>query len=103
MNLLAKLRALFRREKLVLGGEGVLPRVHVGAEVTAEVFSLPNVAPLHGRVLDREDNQPGAPRVVVLGWKIWQSEFAGAENVVGRTVRVDGEPGIVIGVMPRGF
>jgi predicted permease len=53
--------------------------------------------------LQPADNQPGAPLVVVLGWKAWQVDFGGAADVVSRAVRMNGEPATIVGVMPRGF
>lgn len=41
--------------------------------------------------------------VVVIGYDFWQKLFGGAPDVVGRRFRTDGDPVIVIGVMPRGF
>jgi putative ABC transport system permease protein len=79
------------------------PERYDGAFVTASLLPLLGVQPLLGRGFTAEDDQPGAPYVVLLGHEVWQREFAGDPGVLGRTVRANGEPGTIIGVMPAGF
>jgi putative ABC transport system permease protein len=73
------------------------------AEMTASGFRIARVPPLLGRYLIDDDEREGAPRVVVLGYRIWRSHFAAHPDVVGRTIRLAGEPHLVVGVMPEGF
>jgi predicted permease len=68
----------------------------------SHAFAMLGVAPLHGRLPGPGDDAPGA-RVVVIGHGLWASRFGSDPAVVGRVVRVDGEPHTVIAVMPRGF
>ena len=56
-----------------------------------------------GRDFDAADNQPGAEKVALIGYGIWQRDFGGAEDTVGRVVRINGKPATIIGVMPQGF
>jgi len=74
-----------------------------GAFVTANLFDLLRVHPLIGRGFEAGDDDPGAPLNVVLGYDAWQEQFAGDPSVVGRDVRVNGEPSTILGVMPSGF
>lgn len=74
-----------------------------GAYLTANTFELLRVRPLLGRTFRKGEDAVGAPAVVVLGYRIWQSRYGGDRGVIGRTVRVNGEPAEVIGVMPDGF
>jgi predicted permease len=74
-----------------------------GSAVTAPVLPLLGVSPLVGRVFGEADDRDGAPSTVVLSYGLWQAEFGGASDVVGRTVTLDGSPSTVIGVMPKGF
>jgi hypothetical protein len=62
-----------------------------------------NVPPVVGRWLSEEDDQPGAPEVVLLSHGYWQRRFGGDRNVVGRGVTVDGRTREIIGVMPPSF
>lgn len=73
------------------------------AEVTAAGFTVPRVPPLLGRYLQREDEAPGAAAVITIGYDVWQNRFAGASDIVGRTIRIAGEPHTIVGVMPEGF
>ncbi len=88
------------RNMVVPGGALELARV---GEMTASAFQLARVAPILGRPLLDDDERPGAPPVLVIGFDVWQSRFAGDANVVGRTVRLADVPHTVIGVMPEGF
>ena len=82
------------------------------AMATAGFLRALGVAPLHGRLLAEEDMLPhGSGSVVVLSYELWQSEFGGAGDVVGRTLTVssggDGrvlkdEPVTVVGILPAG-
>lgn len=73
------------------------------AEMTASGFRVARVPPLVGRYFDEEDQRRGAPAVVVIGYDVWQSRFAGEPDVVGRTLQLGSTLHSVIGVMPQGF
>ena len=73
------------------------------ARISASAFRLTRVPPQIGRVLLDADEVPGAPAVVVLGYEAWQRIFGADPDVVGRTVRLGGEPATVVGVMPEGY
>jgi putative ABC transport system permease protein len=74
-----------------------------GVEISPMAFQLFPVQPLLGRTLVRKDELPGAPPVVVLGYDLWQSRFAGDRSVVGQTVRLGSTAYTIAGVMPEGF
>lgn len=82
--------------------DGVAGPVGV-AVITASGFRLAGVAPLVGRHLIPEDERPGAPPVLVLGYDAWKSRFLGDPGIVGETVRLGDTPHTVVGVMPDGF
>ena len=71
------------------------------ARGTPELFGVLGVPPLLGRVIGPADSADGG--VVVLGYALWQRRFGGDPGVLGSTVRLDGEPYTVIGVMPPDF
>lgn len=74
-----------------------------GAWVSANLFSLLRVAPEVGRGFTAEEDVRGAPPVVILSHRVWQTRFDGRREVIGQTLRVDGEPHTIVGVMPAGF
>jgi len=81
---------------------GLTARVSV-AQMTASGFRVARVSPLLGRLLFAEDERAGADRVVVIGYNLWQSRFAGDSAALGRSVRVGGMEHVVVGVMPKDF
>ena len=74
-----------------------------GAFMTANSFDVLGVQPILGRGFRDEEEQVGAPQVVLLGHQVWQERFGGAPDVLGQVVTINGEAGQVIGVMPEGF
>lgn len=72
-------------------------------QVTSSWFTTLRLNPILGRNFRPEEEQSGAARVVLLSHKLWQSEFAGASDVLGKVLVFDGEPHEVIGVMPAGY
>ncbi|HZE88987.1 MAG TPA: ABC transporter permease, partial [Verrucomicrobiae bacterium] len=79
------------------------PVRYTGAYVTDAFFRILGVAPQMGRDLTPADNAPGAEKVALIGYAIWQRDFGGAPNIIGKALRINGTPATVIGVMPKGF
>lgn len=75
-------------------------RVQV-ARVTPEVMPLVGVPALIGRRIEAADSSD--ERIVVLSWALWQAYFGGGTDVIGRAVRLDGQPHTVVGVMPSTY
>ena len=74
-----------------------------GARLSANAFDVLGVGAAAGRLLVASDDDPGAARVAVVSYAYWRGELAGANDAVGRTIRLNGEPYTVIGVLPRTF
>jgi len=73
-------------------------------EVSGGFFSTLGVNPLLGRTIAPNDDLPNAERqVAVLSYPFWSRRFGRDPSVVGATVRVNGMPCTIIGVMPAGF
>ncbi|HEV2736824.1 MAG TPA: ABC transporter permease, partial [Longimicrobiaceae bacterium] len=96
------LSALHHRERTLSAGVGAGAPV-AEAAVSAAAFGLVRPMPLLGRPLLAADEAPGAPAVAVIGHHLWRERFAGDPGVVGRVVRLGGEPTTVVGVMPEHF
>ena len=73
------------------------------AEMTASGFRVPRVPPLLGRTLNGADEEQGAAPVIVIGYDVWQSQFAGDKAILGRTLRIGHDAHTIVGVMPQGF
>jgi putative ABC transport system permease protein len=83
--------------------ENDTPQRVPGARVTSDFFGVFGVGPQLGRVFRPEEDRAGGEHVVVLSDRLWRSQFGGAPGVLGRTLRLDGEPYTVVGVMPASF
>jgi len=79
------------------------PERYQGARVTANMFEILRVAPVLGRGFLPEEEEPGADPVMILGYEVWQEKFDGSPEVIGRTVRTNGESRTIVGVAPEGF
>lgn len=74
-----------------------------GCFISANAFSALRERPIVGRDFRPEDDRPGAPPVIILGHSVWAERFGADTSAVGRTIRVNGAPATIIGVMPPGF
>jgi len=74
-----------------------------GARTSGNLFAVLGMQPLLGRTLTSDDDRPDAPAVVVLDERAWRARFAADAGVVGRTVRLNGMPHTVVGVVPADF
>jgi putative ABC transport system permease protein len=92
----------YRQEIIDISSSGEPVRL-TGLETTAAFFDVFNLPPLRGRVYSERTDSPGGARIVVLSEGVWQQHFGGAEDIVGRTVRLNSIPFTVIGVMPEAF
>ena len=83
-------------------GEGP-PEFLNSANVTPNTFELLRTTPVIGRGFVPEDGVIGAAPVAIIAYRFWQERFNGESGVLGSTVRLDGRPTEIIGVMPQGF
>jgi putative ABC transport system permease protein len=74
-----------------------------GIAATADFFPSLGVQPYLGRLPTPEEAEGGANRVAVLSHSLWLRRFGGDPNILGATLRLNGENTTVIGVMPAGF
>jgi len=95
--------AVFSTSAVNLSDEDGSPERLDGALMTPSAFRATGVQPLLGRIHTDEEEQPDGARVMLVGWGVWQQRFGAAPDIIGRTVRVNGEATTIIGVMPRGF
>jgi putative ABC transport system permease protein len=82
-----------------LSGEEQPVRVR-GARVSPNVFSVAGTQPVVGRMFTEAEGGPGAPKVVVLSDTLWQRSFGGDRSLVGKTIKLDGVPHTLIGIVP---
>jgi predicted permease len=74
-----------------------------GAWVSGEYYETLGLQPAMGRLLRRDDDQPGAAPVAVITDEYWQRTFSRDPQAVGRAILVEGVPAIIVGISPPGF
>jgi putative ABC transport system permease protein len=85
-----------------LTGDGP-PETLFGVLVTEGFFDVLRVRPHLGRTFLPEDHAPGSGTTVMLTFQLWQRRFGGDPGLVGGALRLDGEPAVVVGVLPPEF
>ena len=85
-----------------LTGSGDPERLE-GRRVSANMFPLLGVEPQIGRVFTAAEDQPGAQHVVLLSYALWQRRFGGDPGIIGKSLTLNGENHVVVGVMPARF
>jgi len=83
--------------------EGSEPQSMPGARVSSGFFEAFGVAAMYGRTFTPEEFTAGRNNVVVLSYGTWAQRFGADPTVVGRVVRINGQPTTVVGVMPPSF
>ena len=75
-----------------------------GHRISATGLAALGAKPLLGRLpVAATDEAEASAATVVLSYPVWQRRFVGRPDVVGQTVKIDGQPTQIIGVMPEGF
>ncbi len=93
---------LWSRFQVPLTGRGTFTPV-LGELVSGNYFTFVGATPLLGRTLQPRDDTPGAPAVVVISERLWQSTFDGDPSIVGQFINIGHESCEVVGVMPASF
>src|SRR5271163_1201083 len=74
-----------------------------GIHVTADYFALFGAPVIAGRTFTAAEDSPNGGRVVVLSYGLWKSRFGGQSDVVGRTIQIDSQPYLIIGIIGKDF
>jgi putative ABC transport system permease protein len=75
----------------------------VAPTLSPNLFSMLGVQPLLGRIFTAQEGESNGPAVVLLSEELWRSTLHADPAILGRTVRVNGQPRTVVGVMPGSF
>lgn len=89
-----------RRLELRSTGE---PEAVEGVNVSEGFFAVLGVQPLLGRSFLPKEERPGGRRVVILGHALWQERFGSEPGAIGKSITLDGQEYMVVGVLPAGF
>ena len=90
--------------RMTIGGDGDQGAERLpGSYVSDEAFQFLDQSPLMGGGFTSPHTRSDAAAVVILGHGLWASRYGGDPDIIGRTIRVDDSPAVVVGVMPAGF
>ena len=79
------------------------PELLRGARVSADFFEAVGAGPVLGRVFTPEEDLPNRAPVAIISYDLWQRQFGGEANVIGKTITLTGQSAMIVGVMPEGF
>ncbi len=82
---------------------GDKPEQVQGIHVTADYFAMFGAPVVAGRTFTAAEDSPNGGHVVVLSYGLWKSRFGGNPGIVGRTIQIDGQPYLVVGVIGKSF
>jgi putative ABC transport system permease protein len=82
---------------------GATPERILGADISAEAFTMLGVEPVRGRVFEPADAEAGATPVAILSYGLWQRRYGGKDDAIGKVEVMNGKPTTIVGVMPQGF
>jgi len=86
----------------IMSGRGEPERVFAPS-ASANFFSILGVEPFMGRTFQPGEDKPGAPRVTVLTYGMWQRRFGGDAGIIGQALTLNGDSYTVVGVLPASF
>ena len=93
----------FAPDGMNLSDDRTAPQQVRSARVTANTFALLGQPPVLGRDFATGDDHKGAENIAILSYRLWNSRYGGDRGILGRSVRLDGRPTTIIGVMPDGM
>src|SRR5579871_3386477 len=94
--------AVYRNQDYNLWGTGEAERL-TGYMVSADFLSTLGVRPILGRTFRRDDDQVGAGPVVILGGGFHRRKFGSSQDIIGKTIALNGVSYTVVGVVPASF
>jgi len=92
--------AAFSNTRMNISDERALPEEARGTWLTANAFGVLGQQPLLGRDFGPADDRIGAEPVAVLSYRIWKNRYGGDPAVIGKALRLNGQPATIIGIMP---
>ena len=90
----------YRFNMLNVTGGGDPEQIATG-QVSADFFRLFGASVIAGRTFAADEDRPNGGHVVVLGEGFWKRRFGGDPTIVGRSLSLDGDPYVVIGILGR--
>ena len=84
-------------------GSAEAAQSYPGEFVSGNYFTMFGISAYAGRVLTAADDQPDAPPVAVMSYRLWQQKYGSDPSVIGSVFDLDDKPFTVVGITPPGF
>ncbi len=97
-----ELMALAQSRPFTLAGREQSERID-GLRAQSSLLKMLGAKPQLGRLLLPQEDQPGKPAVAILSNQLWERSFNSDQEIVGKSITLDGNPFTVAGVLQRGF
>lgn len=91
------------RNRHVSSGSVNGARRYYATAARSNFFSFSDTLPVLGRTFNELEDKVGAEPVAVLGYDIWQNRYAGRNDVLQQSIKIDGINHKIIGIMPEGY
>jgi len=78
------------------------PERIIAGRTSANLFALMGVEPILGRAFTNEEEERGE-RLVMLSYGLWQRRFGASPDIIGKSLEIDGEKAVIVGIMPPTF
>src|SRR5262245_18256738 len=90
---------IYRASAVTLTGGDQAERLNA-AVASSEIFAVMGLSPLAGRPFSPADDRAGAERVAIVSERLWRSRYNADDSLVGRTIQLNGQPFVIVGIMP---
>jgi putative ABC transport system permease protein len=95
--------AAFSNITMNISDDRALPEQARGAWLTANAFGVLGQQPLLGRDFAPGDDRSGAEPVAIVSYRVWKNRYGSDPKVLGQSLRLNGQPATIIGIMPDGM
>jgi putative ABC transport system permease protein len=92
--------AAFSNGTMNLSDDRAMPEEARATRLTANAFGVLGQQPLLGRDFAPADDRPGADPVAIINYRMWKNRYGAGPDVLGKSIRLNGQPATIIGVMP---
>jgi predicted permease len=94
--------ALYRQQGATLGAKDGAVRLQM-VRATPSFFRLVSAQPALGRIFTESEGEDGQDKEIILSYGLWQRQFGGAHDVVGKSLQLSGTSYQIVGVLPADF
>ncbi|MDD5544113.1 MAG: ABC transporter permease [Acidobacteriia bacterium] len=94
--------AVYQTQGMTIGESGSVQQVQ-GMNVSPSFFRLLRTQPILGRIFTEDEGEEGNEKRAILSYELWQELYGGDRSVIGKNLRIYGNPFQIVGVLPKNF